>query len=151
MTFSDTYEAPLRSYIENRMGALESTLEGVARNRSNIEATQLEEQIDRHTNDFIADVTRRLHKTRDEIKSHRPSNNEDPDYGIRLARYQQLVQSSSTGVNQVTEWIQSLFDKILSVIKTIVQWITDNAQTILDIIKQIRDAFQLITVVFNRH
>jgi len=151
MDFSNTYETPLRSYIQNRIGTLEHTLEEVARNRSNIEATQLEQRIDRETDNFIADVKTRLHQIRDEIKSNRPRDDQAPDYEARMARYRQLVQNSSTGVNQLTDWIQSIFDQILATVKRIIQWIADNAQTIVDIITQIRDAFILISSIFNRH
>ncbi len=151
MNFSNTYEASLRSYIQNRIGTLEHTLEEVARNRSNIEATQLEQRIDRETDNFITDVTRRLHQIRDEIKANRPRDDQAPNYEARMARYRQLVENSTTGVNQVTGWIQTIFDKVLSAIKTIIQWIADNVRTIVDIIKQIRDAFILISTVFNRH
>jgi len=43
MNFSNTYETPLRSYIQNRIGTLENTLEKVVNNRSNIEAAHLEQ------------------------------------------------------------------------------------------------------------
>jgi phage-related protein len=68
-----------------------------------------------------------------------------------MTQYRQLLESSSTGVNEVTNWIQSIFDKVISTVKAIVQWITDNAQTIVNIIKQIRDAFKLISAIFNQH
>ncbi|CAF0897563.1 unnamed protein product [Rotaria sordida] len=151
MNSSDTYEKPLRSYIQSRVGALENKLEEVVNNRSNIEADQLEQQIDRETDNFIADVTRHLHQMRDEIKTHRPTDHQAPDYEIRLNQYRQFVESSSTGVNQVTEWIHSMFEKIISIVKSIVQWINDNAQTILKIIEQIRDAFKLLSTLFFRH
>jgi hypothetical protein len=140
MNFSDTYETPLRSYIQNRTETLEKTIEEAARNRPNIEAAQLEREIDQETDRFIADVTRRLHHIRDDIKTHRPQDTHEPDYEIRMARYRQLLENSSTGVNQVTNWT----------VKTIIQWITDNAQTIINIIEQIRDAFKLISTIFNR-
>ena len=151
MSFSDTYEARLRSDIENRVEILKDIVEEIARNRLNTEATLLEEQLDRETDNFMVDVTKRLDQIHDEIKSYRPANNQDPDYEIRLTQYLQLVENSSTGVNKVTKWVRSLFDKILSVIKSIVQWITDNPQTIIDIIQQIRHAFQSITVFFKHH
>jgi hypothetical protein len=150
MNFSDTYETPLRSYIQNRTETLEKTIEEAARNRPNIEAAQLEREIDQETDRFIADVTRRLHHIRDDIKTHRPQDTHEPDYEIRMARYRQLLENSSTGVNQVTNWIQSIFEKVISTVKTIIQWITDNAQTIINIIEQIRDAFKLISTIFNR-
>ncbi|CAF1281165.1 unnamed protein product [Rotaria magnacalcarata] len=151
MNFSTTYEKPLRSYIQNRVEILENTLEEVVNNRSNIEVDQLEQQIDRETNSFITDVTRRLHQTRDEIKAHRPTDHQAPDYEIRLNQYRQFVESSSTGVNQATQWIHSMFEKIISIVKSIVQWINDNAQTILKIIEQIRDAFKLLSSLFFRY
>jgi hypothetical protein len=151
MNFSDTYETPLRSYIQNRIGTLENTLEEAVNNRPNIETAHLEQRIDRETDNFIADITQRLHHIRDEIKNRRPTNNQDPDYEIRMQQYQQFVQSSSTGVNQVTDWIHSIFEKVISIVKNIIKWINDNAQTIVNIIEQIRDAFKLISTIFNRH
>jgi hypothetical protein len=151
MNFSDTYETPLRSYIQNRTETLQNTIEEVVRNRPNIETAQLERQIDRETDKFIADITGRLHRIRDDIKAHRPQDNREPDYETRMAQYRQLLESSSTGVNQVTNWIQKIFDKVISTVKTIIQWIVDNAQTIVRIIEQIRDAFKLISTIFIRH
>jgi len=68
-----------------------------------------------------------------------------------MQQYQQFVQSSSTGVNQMTDWIHSIFEKVISIVKNIIQWINDNAQTIVNIIQQIRDAFKLISTIFNHH
>jgi hypothetical protein len=150
MNFSDTYETPLRSYIQNRVGILENSLEEVIRSRANSDTTHLEQQIDRESDKFIADVTKRLQQIRDEIKTHRPTDNQKPGYGIRMEQYGQFVQNSSTGVHRVTDWIHSIFDKVISLVKNIIQWITDNAQTIIKIIEQIRDAFKLIGTFFNR-
>ena len=150
MNFSNEYEKPLRSYIQNRVGTLEHRLEEVVNNRLNIEAGELEQQIDHETNTFIADVTRRLHQIRNEIKTHRPTDQQAPDYQTRLNQYQRLVESSSTGVNQVTQWIHSIFDKLISIIKNIIQWINDNGQAILKIIEQIRDCFKQFSTLFFR-
>jgi len=151
MNFSNTYETPFRSYIQNRTETLENTLEEVVRNRSNIDATHLEQQIDRETNNFMTDVRRRVNQIRDEVKTHRPTDDQAADYGIRMEQYRQFVQSSSTGVNRVTEWIESLFEKIISIMKKIIQWINDNKETIINIITQIRDAFKLISTFLNHH
>lgn len=151
MSFSDTYEKPLRSYIQNRVGTLENRLEEVVNNRSNIEANQLEQQIDRETDAFIADVTHRLHQIKDQIKTHRPTDQQAPDYQTRLNQYQRLVESSYTGVNEVTRWIDSMFNKLISIVKDIIQWIKDNGETICKIIEQIRDSFKLFSTLFFRH
>jgi phage-related protein len=148
MNFGDTYKIPLHSYIQSRVGTLENNLEEVIKNSSNINANNLEQQIDRETNKFIDDVKNHVKKMQDDIKSHRPTDSNAPDYDIHMKQYQQFVQNSTTGVNEVTNWIKSMFDKILSIVKTIIQWIKDNAKTIIEIIKDIRDAFKLINNFF---
>jgi hypothetical protein len=150
MSSSDTHEASLRSYIETRARALQNEIERTARNRDNLSAAALEKQIDRESDQFIADVTTRLNSMRDEIKARRPTDERQPEYAARMAQYQQFVSSASTGVQRVTAWVNTIFEKIIDVIKKIVQWIVDTAETVITIIEMIRDSFNEFTRFLSR-
>ena len=145
MSFTNTHEASLRSYIENRARTLQNDIERTARSRNNANARALEKQIDGESDRFVADVTAQLNRMRDEIKSRRPTDDRQPDYPARLAEYQLFVSGASVGIQQVTTWVNKIFDKIIEVIKKIVQWIVDTAQTVIDVIEMIRDSFNEFT------
>jgi hypothetical protein len=145
MSFSDTHEAGLRSYIEARTRSLQNGIETAARNRDNLNTAALEQQIDRESDRFVADVTTRLNGMRDEIKARRPRDEQQPDYAARMAQYQQFVASASTGVQRVTGWVNLIFEKIIDIIKKTVQWIVDQAQTVINVIEMIRDSFNEFT------
>ncbi len=145
MNFADTHEIPLRSYIESRARTLQNNIEAAARNRDNTNATALEQQIDHESDRFVADVTTRLNTMRDDIKARRPTDERHPDYAARMAQYQQFVSSASTGVQRVTAWVNIIFEKIIDVIKKIVEWIVDTARTIITVIELIRDSFNEFT------
>ncbi len=87
MSFSNTHEAPLRSYIETRAKTLQDGIERTVRNGDNLSAAALEQQVDRESDQFIADVTTRLNRMRDEIKARRPTNEQQPEYAARMAQY----------------------------------------------------------------
>ena len=151
MNFLSTYDAPLRSYIQDRITVLENALEDEVRNRGNVDIGLLEEEFDRESDDFIGCITRRVHQIRDEIKSHRPRNIQAPDYELRMIQYRQFIQSSSIGINRITDWINSIFEQVIIIVKSIIHWLVDNVQTIVDVLKQIRDAFTFLGTFFNFH
>jgi len=146
-----TYEGSLRSYIQARIQLLESALEEEIRNHDHVDISLLEQQFDRESDNFISNVTRRIEQIRDEIKSHRPTNFQDPNYETRLIQYRQFLQSSSISINRMTDWVNSLFEQVTSTIKRILQWMIDNAATIVDILEQIRDAFHFLATFFTRN
>ncbi|CAF1349298.1 unnamed protein product [Adineta steineri] len=129
MSFENTYETPLRSYIETRARTLRDSIEAATRDRNASNATALEQRIDRESDQFVDDVTRRLNIMRDEIKGRRPTDERHPDYSTRMTQYQQFVSLASVGVNRVTSWVNLIFKKIIDVIKQTVEWINDTAQT----------------------
>jgi len=149
MNFLTTYEAPLRSYIQARIALLESALEEEVRNRDNVDITLLEQQFDRESDHFIAGITKRIHQIRDEIKGHRPTNIQSSDYETRMIQYRQFIQSSSISMNRMTDWINSIFEQVTTIIKSVVQWMVDNARTIVDVLEQMRDAFRFIGTFFH--
>jgi hypothetical protein len=149
MNFLTTYEAPLRSYIQDRIALLEMALEEEVRNRDNVDIALLEQQFDRESDHFIANITRRVHQIRDEIKAHRPTNIQAEDYDTRMIQYRQFIQSSSISMNRMTDTIDSIFDTVKSIVKDIIEWMADNAWTIINILEQIRDAFQFIGTFFK--
>jgi LPS O-antigen subunit length determinant protein (WzzB/FepE family) len=151
MNFLTAYEAPLRSYIQDRIALLENALEEEVRNRDNIDITLLEQQFDRESEHFIAGVTRQIHQIRDEIKAHRPTNIHSSDYETRMIQYRQFIQSSSISMNRMTDWINSIFEQLTGIVKLVVQWMAENSQTIIDILGQIRDAFKFIGTFFHYH
>jgi hypothetical protein len=149
MNFLTTYEAPLRSYIQARIALLESALEEEVRNRDNVDITLLEQQFDRESDHFIAGITKRIHQIRDEIKGHRPTNIQSADYETRMIQYRQFIQSSSISMNRMTDWINSIFEQVTAIVKNVVQWMVDNARTIVDVLEQMRDAFRFIGTFFH--
>jgi hypothetical protein len=151
MNFITTYEAPLRSYIQARIAMLESALEEEVRNRDNVDIALLEQQFDRESDNFIAGVARRVHQIRDEIKAHRPTNTNSPDYETRMIQYRQFIHSSSISMNRMTDWINFIFEQITGIVKNLFKWMAKNAQTIIDILGQIRDAFKFIGTFFHYH
>ncbi len=149
MNFLTAYESPLRSYIQDRIALLENALEEEVRNRDNVDIALLEQQFDRESEHFIAGVTRRIHQIRDEIKAHRPTNIHSPDYETHMIQYRQFIQSSSISMNRMNDWINSIFEQVTGIVKLVVQWMADNAQTIIDILGQMRDAFRFIGTFFH--
>ncbi|CAF0812832.1 unnamed protein product [Adineta steineri] len=105
MNFLTTYEAPLRSYIQSRINVLENVLQEEIRNRDNVDITLLEQQFDHESENFIIDVTRRVHQIRDGIKTHHPTNIRESDCEMRMIQYQQLLHSSSISMNRMTDYI----------------------------------------------
>ncbi|CAF4210969.1 unnamed protein product [Adineta steineri] len=149
MNFLTTYEAPLRSYIQSRINVLENALQEEVRNRDNVDITLLEQQFDRESENFIAGVTRRVHQIRDEIKTYRPTNTQQSDYEMQMIQYRQFLHSSSISMNRITDYIDSMFEKIRSIVKNIIEWMADNARTIVDILEQICETFKFIGTFFN--
>ena len=140
MSFQDTHEKALRSYIETRARTLQNTIEGAARNRTANNVADLEKQIDRESDRFVEDVTARVNGIREQIKARRPIDEQSPDYTERMDQYRQYVSLASIGVNQVTTWIDRIFKKIIDVIKGIVEWINDTARTVISILELISDS-----------
>ncbi|CAF1305521.1 unnamed protein product [Adineta ricciae] len=141
MSFQDTHEKPLRTFIETRARTLQNTIETAAQNRDANNVVELEKQIDRESDRFVEDVTARVNGIRDQIKARRPTDDRSPDYAERMNQYKQYVSLSSTGINQVTTWVNRIFKKIIDVIKNIVEWINDMARTIIGILELIRNSF----------
>ena len=145
------YEAPLRSYIEDSITLLENVLKEDVRNDGNVDLSLLEEEFDRQSDHFIAGVTKRVEQIRDEIKTHRPTNIQSADYEIRMSQYRQFLQGSAIGMNRMTDWINSIFEQVIIIVKSIIHWLIDNRQNILDVVEQIRDAFTLLSSFFHSH
>ncbi|CAF1681956.1 unnamed protein product, partial [Adineta ricciae] len=98
---------------------------------------------------LILGITRQVHQVRDEIKTYRPTNINEPDYEQRMIQYRQFLRSSSISLNRMTNSIDTIFEKIKSIIKNVIRWIADNAQTIVQILEQICHAFKFIESFFN--
>ncbi|CAF1676925.1 unnamed protein product, partial [Rotaria magnacalcarata] len=110
-----------------RIALLENALDEEIRNLDNVDTSLVEQQFDRKSDNFIGGVTRRVHQIRDEIKVHRPTNIQAADYETRLIQYRQFIQSLSISINRMTDWINSIFNKMTrSIVKNIVQWIAGN-------------------------
>lgn len=145
------HEGSLRSYIQARIILLENALEEEVRNRDQVDISLLEQQFDRETEHFLSNVTQRIEQIRNEIKSHRPTNFQDPNYETQLIQYRQFLQSSSISLNRMTDWINSIFEQVKTTVQHILHWIIQNATTIVDILQQIKDAFQFLATFFNRN
>ncbi|UJR24568.1 hypothetical protein I4U23_005943 [Adineta vaga] len=150
MNFFTTCELPLRTYIQTRIAHLENALEEEVRNRDKVDIALLEQQFDRESENFIVSITKQVHQIRDEIKTYRPTNITAPDYEQQMIQYRQFLQSSSISINRMSSSIDSIFELIKSIIKNIIQWITNNAQTIIQILEQICQTFKFIESFFNR-
>ncbi|CAF1628600.1 unnamed protein product [Adineta ricciae] len=148
MSFQDTHETALRSYIDTRARTLQQTIETAARNRTANNVVELEKQIDRESDRFIEDVTARVNGIREQIKARRPTDDQSPDYAERMNQYKQYVSLSSIGINQVTTWVNRIFKKIIDVIKDIVEWINDTARTVISMLELIRDSFNDLVKTF---
>ncbi|CAF1280368.1 unnamed protein product [Adineta ricciae] len=148
MNIFNTNEVPLRSYIQSRITDLENALEEEVRNRDKVDIALLEQQFDRESENLILGITRQVHQVRDEIKTYRPTNINEPDYEQRMIQYRQFLQSSSISLNRMTNSIDAIFEKIKSIIKNVIRWIADNAQTIVQILEQICHAFKFIESFF---
>jgi hypothetical protein len=68
-----------------------------------------------------------------------------------MSQYQQFLESSLFGMSRVTDWIETIFDKADFIVKDVIRWVGENAQIIVIILEQIRDAFLFINLFFNRH
>lgn len=141
MSFQDTHEKPLRTFIETRAKTLQNTIETAAHNRDAANVAELEKQIDHESDRFVDDVTARVNGIREQIKARRPTDERSPDYAERMNQYKQYVSLASIGVNQVTTWVNHIFKKIIDIIKDVVEWINDTARTIISILELIRDSF----------
>ena len=150
MDLADTHEESLRSYMDTRARTLQNDIEETARNRDSLTTTALEEQIDCQTDQFISDVNKRLNQMREDIRARRPTNQQHPDYPRLMAQYQQFVMSASVAVQRVTTWVNTIFDRITKIIKDLVQWIIDGANTVLGILEIIRNSFNELTRILAK-
>lgn len=151
MSSEDNHEARLRSFVADRARVFQNAIETTAQNRDHLNVTTLEEQIDRESNRFISDVRGRLNEMRNQIKARRPMNENDPTYSIQMAQYQELVSGASTGIQRVTKWIDTIFEKIIGLVKKVVEWIVDKARTIISVLEMIRDMFKEFTEFFLKN
>ena len=150
MDFQSDHESSLRSFIQQRARDFQTGVETIAQRRDNAMVNSLEEQVDREAVQFIADVQNQLDSMRNDIKSRRPTNANDPDFVTRMAQYQQFVSGASTGVQRVTAWVNLIFEKIIAVVRKVVQWIIDQAKTIITVLETIRDSFNELIDFFFR-
>ncbi|CAF1637940.1 unnamed protein product [Adineta ricciae] len=59
------------------------------------------------------------------VLDKKPATNA-PDFEVKNAEYAQLLSVATKGFTMLREWIKSLFDQVMQVIKSIISWIAEN-------------------------
>jgi hypothetical protein len=149
MNLINAYEAPLRSFIQARMGVLETALADQVRNSWNVDISILEQQFDRESDYLIAGVSKRILQIRDEIKSSRPTNTQSPDYETRMIQYRQFIVGSAMSMNQLLTGINLIFDQVNYIIKNMFQLIVSNGEVVVQVLQQIREAFTYLMTLLS--
>jgi hypothetical protein len=149
MNLINAYEAPLRSFIQARMGVLETALADQVRNSWNVDISILEQQFDRESDYLIAGVSKRILQIRDEIKSSRPTNTQSSDYETRMIQYRQFIVGSAMSMNQLLTGINLIFDQVNHIIKNMFQLIVSNGEVVVQVLQQIREAFTYLMTLLS--